>query len=682
MIRARAVAKSYGSRTLFEGVELQVQPGDRVGLVGPNGAGKTTLLRMLAGVEPCDDGQVVTERGVRVGYLQQEVDPSSQRPVIEEVRTALDGVRRLEAEMESLEERIAERGRAGEEIPPDLSERYARLRSEYERAGGYRAESDLRETLMGLGLGPERWDQPLRRLSGGWLMRVELAKLLLRRPDVLLLDEPTNHLDLPSIGWFEGMLRDFPGAAIVVSHDRTFLDRHATSIVELEAARATSYRGNYAAYLEQKQLRRAEAEGRVRNLDRRIAHATRFVERFGVKATKARQAQSRKKLLERLEEERERQAPTATRRLGRAMKLRFPKAPRSGDVVLRFEALARSYGDLCIYDSLDLEIRRGERIALVGPNGAGKSTLLRLAAGALEPDGGSRELGHNVRVAFYAQHQLDALAAERTVLGEIEAGAQLDDVPRLRSLLGAFLFSGDDVEKRVSVLSGGEKARLALAKLLLRRANFLVLDEPTNHLDMRAREVLTEALQGFDGTLLFISHDRTLINALANRVLEVTRSGPASQVRSFPGNYDDYLRRLDADARPRSSSESPDAHAQRQPADAGPKSDARSEPAGPPAGGPAAAPRRRSRRTYTLRRLQERCEQVETSIAEAESQIERLDWLSADPAIARDGERMRELAAERAALEERREALYREWEDVAAEIEAVEDGEGPGATGA
>jgi ATP-binding cassette subfamily F protein 3 len=255
-------------------------------------------------------------------------------------------------------------------------------------------------------------------------------------------------------------------------------------------------------------------------------------------------------------------------------------------------------------------------------------------------------------------------------------------VPRLRSLLGAFLFSGDDVDKRVSVLSGGEKARLALAKLLLRRANFLVLDEPTNHLDMRAREVLTEALQGFEGTLLFISHDRTFINALSNRVLEVTRSGSASQVRSFPGNYDDYLRRLDADARPRSSSESSDARARLQPADAAPKPGARSEPAGPSAGGPAAAPRRRSRRTYTLRRLQERCEQVETSIAEAESQIERLDWLSADPAIARDGERMRELAAERAALEERREALYREWEDVAAEIEAVEDGEGPGATGA
>jgi ATP-binding cassette subfamily F protein 3 len=673
MLRTRAVAKSFGSRTLFEGVDLRVQPGDRVGLVGPNGTGKTTLLRILAGVEPCDDGQVVTERGVRVGYLQQEVDASSERPVIEEVRTALEGLRLLESEIETLEERIAAGGRAGEEIPPEVSERYARLRAEYERAGGYRAESDLRETLVGLGLGPERWDEPLRRLSGGWLMRVELAKLLLRRPEVLLLDEPTNHLDLPSIAWFEGMLREYPGAAIVVSHDRTFLDRHATSIVEIEAARAVTYRGNYAAYLEQKELRRGEAEGRVRNLDRRIAHAARFVERFGVKATKARQAQSRKKLLERLEAERERHAAPATRRSGRAMKLRFPKVPRSGDVVLRFEGLARSYGDLCIYDSLDLEIRRGERIALVGPNGAGKSTLLRLAAGALEPDRGSRELGHNVRVAFYAQHQLDALAADRTVLAEIESDAQLDDIPRLRSLLGAFLFSGDDVEKRVAVLSGGEKARLALAKLLLRRANFLVLDEPTNHLDMRAREVLTEALQGFEGTLLFISHDRTFINALANRVLEVTRCGSASRVGSFPGNYDDYLRRLEADAQPRSPGA--DAAPESVGAD-GPESGAGT--AGPRAG----TPGRRSRRTFTLRRLQQRCEQVETSIAEAESQIERLDWLSADPAVARDGARVRELAAERAALQELRQDLYREWEEVSAEIEAVEDGEGPGAAGA
>jgi ATP-binding cassette subfamily F protein 3 len=655
VLRGTNLARQFGARTLFSGVELAVHQGDRIGLVGPNGAGKTTLLKILAGLEPPDDGRVDAVRGLRAGYLRQEIDPGSERTVIEETRTALAPLHALEAEMAALEAEITRRGDAGAAVEPGLAARYERLRVEYERRGGYRAEADLRATLVGLGLGPERWERPLRELSGGWIMRVELARLLVARPDVLLLDEPTNHLDLPSIAWFEGVLRDWPGAAVVVSHDRTFLDRHATAIAELDGGTVRRYSGNYSAYLAQKEARGDEAAQRVRSLDRQIAHAERFVERFGVKASKARQAQSLRKRIARLEGERGEIAGVAAPKRARGPRFRFPQGPRSGDVALRLEGVAKAYGPLVVYEGLDLEIRRAERIALVGPNGAGKSTLLRLCAGTLAPDAGTREPGHNVRIGFYAQHQLDALDATRTVLEELAAAASIDDVPRLRGLAGAFLFSGDDVEKRVSVLSGGEKARLALARLLLARANLLVLDEPTNHLDLKAREVLAEALGAFEGTLVFISHDRTLVNALATRVLEVTRTGERSSVRSFPGGWDAYEERV---ARERSR----------------PAAASAPEPAAEGAGDGAAPParERRKRRTFTLERLRARAAEAERAIAALEAEIEQLGWRTADPETLRDGERVRALVATTREREQQRDELYREWERLIGEIGDVE----------
>ena len=646
MLRIDGLHKGFGDRTLLDGVSLHVRANDRIGLVGRNGAGKTTLLRLAAGLDTPDDGQIHVPQRVRVGYLKQEVSQTAERSVIEEARTAQEPLRELERRVRALEDEISGLGAQGHSPSENLSQRYDTLRHEFEQAGGFEADVLLRSTLTGLGLGPDRWDEPLRSLSGGWLMRVELAKLLLARPQVLLLDEPTNHLDLPSIRWFEGVLASYPGAVVVISHDRTFLDRHVTRIAEIEAGRLLTYRGNYSAYLEQKAARLAESDSRRTKLDRQIRHMERFVERFRAKSTKARQAQSRQKAIDKLRAERDR-LEGVVRQHG--MRLRLDAPVRAGEIVLRLEDVARSYGDLVVYAGLDLELRRGERIVLVGPNGAGKSTLLRIVAGVLPVDRGTRELGHNVTAAFYAQHQLDALDPSRTVLGELEADAATRDVPQLRNVLGAFLFSGDDVQKRVSVLSGGEKARLALAKLLLGRANLLVLDEPTNHLDIESRDVLTDALRAYRGTMLFVSHDRLFINQIATRVLEVTRGPEAARLRSFPGNYDEYTTRVEA-AAARAPRESP-------------------SPATPPRR--LATPRDRTRER-ALRRLRESAAGLESEIEAAEAELERLGWQTADPEVARDGDRMRALAQER---DERRGALahlYTEWERVQAEIDSTE----------
>ncbi len=637
MLRLEDASKSFAGRALFEGASLHVRAADRIGLVGRNGAGKTTLLRMLAGMDTPDSGSLLLRRGARVGYLRQEVSAVSERTVLAEAETALEPLRVLERRMRALEEEIA---RDHVHVPDELASRYDEIRLEFERAGGFSADAELRATLVGLGLSSDKWEQPLAKLSGGWLMRVELAKLLIARPEVLLLDEPTNHHDLPSIRWFEGMLAVYPGSVVVVSHDRVFLDRHCNRIAELSASRLTSYKGNYSAYVAQKALRLDEAEARRRNLEREIAEKERFVTRFKAKASKASQAQSRVKQIEKLRAERELLPSEANER---TMRVRFKTSLRSGETVLRLERAAKAYGDKVVYRALDFELRRAERVALLGPNGAGKSTLLRLAAGAFPPDAGARELGHNVRAGFYAQHQVDALDPRRSVLRELEEGSELDDVPRLRGILGAFLFSGDDVEKRVSVLSGGEKARLALAKLLLAKANFLVLDEPTNHLDMEARDVLTEALVGYEGTLLFVSHDRRYINALATRVVEVTPGEREACVRAFPGNYDVYESALAREAAERTPKPVAKPAAKAQP----------TQSARPRAGRP---------REKGQRKLREQAAMLEQRIEAAEAELRRLDWLAAEPATARDGERMRELALERRKQQDAIAALYVEGE--------------------
>jgi len=639
LLGAEEIGKSIAARRLFGHVSFQVRPGDRIALVGPNGAGKSTLLRILAGDEPPDEGRVIRPRRSCVERLRQEIDPSRDTTVREEAATALAHLAELEVELGELERAMARAGERGEAVPDDLAERYDQVRTAFEHGGGFAREARVESVLAGLGFDEAARSRPLSSFSGGWLMRVELAKLLLAEPDVLLLDEPTNHLDLPAIQWFEETLEDFPGGVVVVSHDRAFLRRHARRVVELDGqGRFTVYELGYDRYLAERARRHEEALARQRNQEREIAHMERFVERFRAKATKARQVQSRVKALEKIE--RVEVLPDRRPR----MRLRIPEPARAGEVVMALSGIHKRYGDTPVYRGVDLEIRRGDRVALVGPNGAGKSTLLRIVAGVLPFDAGERRPGHNVEVAFYAQHQLECLDPENSVLEELAREARTEDHPRLRGHLGAFLFSGDDVEKKVAVLSGGEKARLALARMLLRPANFLVLDEPTNHLDVDACQVLEEALSGFGGTLAFISHDRDFINALANRVVEV-RGG---ELREFIGNYDDYLRRV----------ESPG------PAPAGPEARA---------GEPAPGDRQRERERRKAReRVERRIGRIEEAILEDEKQIESLGWELGSPEVYRDAERTRRTEERRAALRVAVEERYREWEGLAAELEELE----------
>ncbi len=649
LLRLEGVARTIGTRVLFRDVDLTVNRGDRVGLVGPNGAGKTTLLRIAMGLEAPDAGRALAPRGVRLGLLRLEIDPGRGGTVRGEVASVLTHLNDLEHEIREIEAEMARIGSAGGEVPAELAERYDGLRAAFEFGGGFEREARVERVLAGLGFAGEAAGRPLASFSGGWLMRVELAKLLLSAPDVLLLDEPTNHLDLPSIEWFEETLAEFRGAVVMISHDRSFLRRHVGRVAELEAGRFCLYEGNYDSFLQQKAQRREQLVAAKRNQDRRVAETRRFIERFRYKASKARQVQSRVKLLERLE--RVELAPEAPAR----PRLRIPAPARAGDPVLRLEGVHKRYGETRVYQGVDLLVRRGDRVALAGPNGAGKSTLLRIAAGTLAPDAGERQMGHKVQVAFYAQHQLEVLDPRCTVLEELERAARTDDVPRLRGHLGAFLFSGDDVEKKVEVLSGGEKARLALAKLLLHPANFLVLDEPTNHLDVAACEVLEDALRGYRGTLLFISHDRTFIDALASKVIDI-RGG---RLTEYLGNYGDYRRRSSG----RAALSCADA-ALETPAGERPELLSKRERM--------AARERARERTRRLERARKRLAVLEQEITSLEEELEALAWKLGDPEVYRDGEAVRALEAERSALRESIDARYAEWERNASELEEAE----------
>jgi ATP-binding cassette subfamily F protein 3 len=660
LLRVEGVARSFGGRALFRDVALTIHRTDRIGLVGPNGAGKTTLMKIAAGLEAVDSGRVTMPRGTRVAMLRQEIDPDRSCSVRAEVTSAFTELAALERNLHELEHQMEELAHAGREIPSDLTDRYGDCRTHFELGGGFERESRVERILEGLGFDAERIERPLNSFSGGWLMRVELAKLLLSSPDVLLLDEPTNHLDLPSIQWFEETVADYPGAVVIISHDRTFLRRHVNRVAELEGTGLTVFDGGFDRYVEQKALRREELVANKRTQDRKIAQTERFIERFRAKNTKAKQVQSRVKALNKLE-----RVELADERTSK-MRLKIPPVTRAGRSVLSLEGIQKSYDDTVVYEGVDLSIERGNRIALVGPNGAGKSTLLRIAAGVLPFDAGERTLGHNVTVAFFAQHQLEVLDPRRSALEELEAGAMIDDIPRLRGHLGAFLFSGDDVKKKVSVLSGGEKSRLALAKLLLRPANFLVLDEPTNHLDLTSREVLEDALVGYGGTLLLISHDRAFLNALVNRVVEVDHG----RLLEYPGNYDDYLRKKTSSAQREPAAvklEPPQTSTQQ----AAPQS------AAPLSKQERIAARERERElTRRHKRATKRLAVVEEEIRESEGRLEEIAWRLGDPEVHRNPDAIREVETERDEIRSRVDELYREWERLAAEVEAGEQGMG------
>lgn len=650
MLALENITLHLGDRELLDGVSTFINPGERIGLVGPNGAGKSTLLKIIMGIQEMDNGSVALANEETLGYLPQDgVDPDFTLTVLEEVETAFSELFELEMKVKKIQEQLSQVDPQSKEYEK-LMERYGILQTELESSGLYELRSEVEKVLMGLGFSEEDFHRNTSEFSGGWLMRIALAKLLLRRPTYLLLDEPTNHLDIESLQWMENFLNNYEGAVVVVSHDRAFLDTITNRTLALRSGDISDYAGNYSFYEKKWEEERELLMNAKKNQEKQIKETQEFIDRFRYKATKARQVQSRIKQLEKMEqiEIEDEQSKVS---------FRFPEPPRSGQVVMKLEELHKSYDGQQVFSGIDYEIERGDKVAIVGPNGAGKSTLIRILAGNEPFQKGERIEGHNVTVNYFAQHQADELDVTKDALETLmEAGSNQKE-SRLRTILGCFLFQGDDVFKKVKVLSGGEKSRLALAKMLLSPANLLIFDEPTNHLDMSSKNILQQAIQQYEGTCIIVSHDRAFLDPIVNKVLEVQ----PGYIKTYLGNVSYYLTRKKQEEEQKKQAEYVVAEKEANKSDQLSRKEQRR----------IEAERRNeiSRRTKPIR---QKIDSLEEEIEQKEVRKMEIEEAMAQPDFYDDEEKVKKFSLEYDQLKSELTDLYSKWEEYQQRLEMVE----------